>query len=45
MIKLISKLANKEDLSREEAKGAMNSIMEGKATDAQIGSFLTALST
>ena len=44
MIKLISKLANKEDLSREEAKGAMNSIMEGKATDAQIGSFLTALS-
>lgn len=44
MIKLISKLANKEDLNREEAKDAMNSIMGGKATDAQIGSFLTALS-
>jgi anthranilate phosphoribosyltransferase len=30
-------------LSQEEMAGAMRDIMEGKATDAQIGSFLTAL--
>ena len=31
------------DLSEEEMASTMNEIMEGKATDAQIGSFLTAL--
>ncbi|MFC1549556.1 anthranilate phosphoribosyltransferase [Nitrospirota bacterium] len=31
------------DLSEEEMASTMNEIMEGKATDAQIGAFLTAL--
>ncbi len=39
----ISKLVEKEDLSEEEARQAMQTIMSGNATDAQIGSFLTAL--
>ena len=44
MIEFIAKLADKRDLSKDEAREAMNTIMSGKATDAQIGSFLTALS-
>jgi anthranilate phosphoribosyltransferase len=39
----ISKLVVREDLSEEEAKGAMEEIMNGEATEAQIASFLTAL--
>ncbi len=41
--KIISKLVEGSDLTTEEAKNAMKTIMSGKATDAQIGSFLTAL--
>lgn len=39
----ISMLIDGKDLSEEEMVGAMRDIMEGKATDAQIASFLTAL--
>ncbi|MFZ5945635.1 MAG: anthranilate phosphoribosyltransferase [Bacillota bacterium] len=39
----ISKVITGENLTQEEANGVMNEIMEGKTTDAQIGSFLTAL--
>jgi anthranilate phosphoribosyltransferase len=40
---VMSKLAKKEDLGREEARAAMGEIMSGDATPAQIASFLTAL--
>lgn len=39
----IYSLLNKEELSYETAKEVMNEIMEGKATNAQISSYLTAL--
>jgi len=39
----ISKMTMGENLTQKEANGVMNEIMEGNATDAQIGSFLTAL--
>jgi len=39
----ISHLIERHDLSAEEAEGAMNVIMEGKATAAQIGGFLVAM--
>jgi anthranilate phosphoribosyltransferase len=39
----IAKLVEGEDLTEEEAQQAMQTIMSGNATDAQIGSFLTAL--
>ncbi len=39
----IAKLVNREALSREEAAAAMEEIMTGEATPAQVGSFLTAL--
>jgi anthranilate phosphoribosyltransferase len=39
----INKLVNGKDLTREEASAAMKTIMSGAATQAQIGSFLTAL--
>ncbi len=39
----INNVVEGKDLSVNEAKIAMNQIMEGKATDAQIGAFLTAL--
>jgi anthranilate phosphoribosyltransferase len=41
--KIINKLVEGQDLTTEEAKDAMKTIMSGNATDAQIGSFLTAL--
>ena len=41
--KYISKVINSEDLTQKEAQTAMECIMDGCATDAQIGSFLTAL--
>lgn len=40
----ILKLSNKEDLSFDMAKGAMDEIMNGEASDIQISSYLTALS-
>ncbi len=43
MNRFISKLIEGEDLNSEEAEEAMKLIMSGSATDAQIGSFLTAL--
>ncbi len=44
MIKeMIGKIANGEDLSFEESKAVMKEIMEGIATEVQIGSFITAL--
>jgi anthranilate phosphoribosyltransferase len=39
----INTLIQNKDLSEREMVGAMRDIMEGKATDAQIASFLTAL--
>jgi len=39
----IAKLAEGQDLTRAEARQAMAEIMEGQATQAQIGSFMTAL--
>ena len=39
----INMLVNKVSLSESEMAGCMNEIMEGRATDAQIGAFLTAL--
>lgn len=39
----ISKLIEGQDLSREEARGVMQSIMDGQATPSQIGGLLTAL--
>ncbi len=39
----IRKLIERRDLSYEESQEIMNEIMSGKTTDAQIGSFLTAL--
>lgn len=41
--KSLEKLILSQDLSEEEMTEAMNTIMEGRATSAQIGSFLTAL--
>lgn len=43
MIEAIYKVINKEDLSFDMAREVMGEIMEGNATEAQIGSFLTAL--
>jgi anthranilate phosphoribosyltransferase len=44
MIKeMISKVVRGEDLAEEEMKTAMDEILDGKATGAQIGAFLTAL--
>ncbi|MBN2062448.1 MAG: anthranilate phosphoribosyltransferase [Deltaproteobacteria bacterium] len=44
MIKeLISKIVRGQDLSETEMETAMDEIMSGEATDAQIGSFITAL--
>lgn len=40
---LIQKLVEGKNLSGEEITGAMSFIMEGNATQAQIGSFITAL--
>lgn len=43
MITQIRKLADGENLTYDEARGAMDEIMGGEATDAQISGFLTAL--
>jgi anthranilate phosphoribosyltransferase len=39
----IAKVINRQDLSLEEAESAMDAIMDGASTQAQIGSYLTAL--
>ena len=39
----ISKVINKENLTPAETEGVMEEIMTGKATNAQIAAFLTAL--
>ncbi len=39
----IAKLVKREDLSEKEAADTMSEIMSGETTDAQIGSFITAL--
>jgi anthranilate phosphoribosyltransferase len=39
----LAKLVRREDLSEDEMIGTTNQIMEGQASPAQIGSFLTAL--
>ncbi len=39
----INKVVNREDLSESEMVAVMDQIMSGRATDAQIGSFITAL--
>ena len=41
---LIEKLQRRQDLSREEAAGAMEEIMEGRAQPAQIAGLLIGLS-
>jgi len=43
MKELINKLVSGQDLTREEARAAMESIMSGNASQAQIAAFLTAL--
>lgn len=43
MKEIIAKLVHGNSLSQDEAVSAMSQIMEGQATDAQIGAFLTAL--
>ena len=43
MREYIQKLVDRQDLSENEAAEAMRTIMSGKATQAQMGSFLTAL--
>ncbi|HDP70305.1 MAG TPA: anthranilate phosphoribosyltransferase [Actinobacteria bacterium] len=43
IVDAIKKLIEKKDLTREESRAVMEEIMSGKAHDAQIGSFLTAL--
>jgi anthranilate phosphoribosyltransferase len=40
---LVQKMIDRVDLSEEEARGAMEEIMAGQATDAQIAAFLLAL--
>ncbi len=43
MNEAIKKLVEKQDLTPEEARAVMDTIMEGRATPAQIGGFLIAL--
>ena len=39
----IAKVVEKQDLTREEAEQVMDIMLSGEATQAQLGSFLTAL--
>ena len=43
MKEFIQKLVERQDLTRKEASSAMRCILEGRATEAQIGAFLVAL--
>jgi anthranilate synthase/phosphoribosyltransferase len=40
---MLKKLASREELSRQEARGLMDQIAEGSVTQAQVGAFLAAL--
>src|SRR5437762_4423974 len=40
---IIQKLVERTDLTEQEARGVMEEIMTGQATDAQVAGFLTAL--
>jgi anthranilate phosphoribosyltransferase len=42
---ILTRLSHREPLDRDEASSAMNSVMAGEATPAQIGAFLLALRT
>ena len=42
---ILTRLSHRESLERDEASAAMNSVMAGEATPAQIGAFLLALRT
>src|SRR5215468_6528507 len=43
IVELIQKMIDRVDLTEQEARGAMEEIMTGQATDAQVAGFLTAL--
>ena len=43
MQSVLGRLLDGHDLTREDARGAMDTIMSGEATPAQIGGFLVAL--
>ena len=43
MKKVIEKIINNENLSEDEMRKTINTIMKGEATSCQIGGFLTAL--
>jgi len=43
VVEAIKKVVEGQDLSRQEMQEVMDELMEGRATDAQIGSLLTAL--
>lgn len=43
MQEAIQKVVDRQDLTQEEAKQVMNEMLSGKATQAQLGSFLTAM--
>src|SRR5262245_51217060 len=43
IFEIIQKMIDRVDLTEQEARGAMEEIMAGQATDAQIAGFLTAL--
>jgi anthranilate phosphoribosyltransferase len=43
IVEAIQKLVERQNLSEEEARAAMDDLMSGHATDAQIAGFLTAL--
>lgn len=43
IVEALGKVVEKHDLTEDEAAAVMSEIMEGKATDAQIGALLTAL--
>jgi anthranilate phosphoribosyltransferase len=45
MKQILQKISDGQDMSFEEAKKAMEFLMSGEATDAQIGAFLLALKT
>jgi len=45
IVEAINKLANRENLAKEEVRDVINSIMKGEATSCQKGGFLIALKT
>ncbi|MGH7423780.1 MAG: anthranilate phosphoribosyltransferase, partial [Candidatus Methylomirabilales bacterium] len=43
IVQALQKVVQGQDLSREEARGVMEVLMSGEASDAQIAAFLTAM--